>query len=50
VLVPRIPQESRGTLVALTKELLLSGNSANCNSLPEYHNSSKLPLVTKVSP
>jgi hypothetical protein len=50
VLVPRVPYESRGTQAALTKEPLHSGNSANSNSLPDYHNSSKLLLVTTVSP
>ncbi len=46
MLVPRVPYESRGTQAALTKEPLHSENSANSNSLPEYHNSSKLILVT----
>jgi hypothetical protein len=50
LLVPRVPYESRGTQAALTKEPLHSGNSANSNSLPHYHNSSKLLLVTPVSP
>jgi hypothetical protein len=48
----RVPWNAspRGTQAALTKDPLHSGNSANRNSLPDYHNSSKLLLVTTVSP